>query len=258
MAARIKGLEEPRIFHDGSSWAAALNTVVMKIKFVLLSAIAGAMVSFALPSAQAAPVSEPTSLKALFAARKQDDKKQDEAAKKHNVSAGSATRSAKGKTIGAKASNQMAGKTTNKKTGKNGATAGKASTNKTASNSSAYSSIINRYASQYGVAPALAHAVVKHESNFRPEMRGRAGEIGLMQIKYATARGMGYSGSVKGLYDPATNIQYGMKYLAMAQKLGGGTTCGTILKYNAGHGAKRMNPTSAKYCSNVKNYMSSL
>jgi soluble lytic murein transglycosylase-like protein len=69
---------------------------------------------------------------------------------------------------------------------------------------------------------------------------------------------MGYSGSAKGLYEPATNIQYGMKYLAMAQKLGGGSTCGTILKYNAGHGATRMNPISAKYCSSVKAYMAGL
>ena len=43
-----------------------------------------------------------------------------------------------------------------------------------------------------------------------------------------------------------------MKYLAMAQQLRGGTTCGTILKYNAGHGAKRMNPVSAAYCCKVK------
>jgi soluble lytic murein transglycosylase-like protein len=49
-----------------------------------------------------------------------------------------------------------------------------------------------------------------------------------------------------------------MKYLAMAQKLGGGSTCGTILKYNAGHGATRMNPISAKYCSSVKAYMAGL
>ncbi len=73
-----------------------------------------------------------------------------------------------------------------------------------------------------------------------------------MQIKPATARMLGYSGSVKGLYDPETNIKYGMKYLAMAHELGGGTTCGTILKYNAGHTAKRMNPVSAAYCSKVK------
>jgi soluble lytic murein transglycosylase-like protein len=120
-----------------------------------------------------------------------------------------------------------------------------------------YSEIISRYASSYGVPLSLAHAVVRHESNYQPNVVGRAGEIGLMQIKLGTARGLGYTGSAKGLYDPATNVQYGMKYLSQAQKLGGGSTCGTILKYNAGHGATRMNPTSAKYCSNVKDFMRS-
>ncbi|MNL85748.1 Transglycosylase SLT domain protein [compost metagenome] len=72
-----------------------------------------------------------------------------------------------------------------------------------------------------------------------------------MQIKPATARAMGYSGSTKGLYDPDTNIRFGMKYLAAAHQLGGGQTCSTILKYNAGHGAKRMNPTSKRYCGKV-------
>lgn len=120
-----------------------------------------------------------------------------------------------------------------------------------------YSTLIARYASNYGVPLSLAHAVVRHESNYQPNVRGRAGEIGLMQIKLDTARGLGYSGSAKALYDPATNVQFGMKYLAQAHKLGGGTTCGTILKYNAGLGAKRMNPTSAKYCNNVKDFMRS-
>ena len=41
----------------------------------------------------------------------------------------------------------------------------------------------------------------------------------------------------------------------MAHELGGGTTCGTILKYNAGHAAKRMNPVSAAYCSKVKRHL---
>ena len=73
-----------------------------------------------------------------------------------------------------------------------------------------------------------------------------------MQIKPATARGIGYKGSTRALYDPETNLHWGMKYLGKAHKLGGGTICGTILKYNAGHYAKRMNKTSAKYCSKVK------
>ncbi|CDX13271.1 Lytic transglycosylase catalytic [Mesorhizobium sp. ORS 3324] len=121
-----------------------------------------------------------------------------------------------------------------------------------------YSEIIARYAASYGVPVSLAKAVIKIESNYRPNMVGSAGEIGLMQIKPATARMMGYTGSVKGLFDPDTNIKYGMKYLAMAQGLGGGTTCGTILKYNAGHGATRMNPVSAAYCSKVKVQMAAL
>lgn len=121
-----------------------------------------------------------------------------------------------------------------------------------------YSAIIARYAASYGVPVSLAKAVIKIESNYQPRMVGSAGEIGLMQIKPATARMMGYTGSVKELFDPDTNIKYGMKYLAMAQGLGGGTTCGTILKYNAGHGATRMNPVSAAYCSKVKVQMVAL
>ncbi|NKL06708.1 lytic transglycosylase domain-containing protein [Rhizobium leguminosarum] len=114
-----------------------------------------------------------------------------------------------------------------------------------------YSALISKYASQYDVPVALATAVIRIESNFNPNARGSHGEIGLMQIKPATARMMGYSGSAKGLFDPETNIKYGMKYLAAAHDLGGGETCNTILKYNAGHGATRMNPVSKSYCGKV-------
>jgi len=116
---------------------------------------------------------------------------------------------------------------------------------------SKYAAIIVKYARQYDVPIELAHAVVRVESNYNPNARGSAGEIGLMQIKPATARMMGYSGSSKGLFDPDTNIKYGMKYLAAAHELGGGETCGTILKYNAGHAATRMNPVSKAYCGKV-------
>lgn len=115
-----------------------------------------------------------------------------------------------------------------------------------------FGEIVARYASSYGVPVSLAHAVISVESNYRPNARGKAGEIGLMQIKPATARMMGYSGSAKGLFNPETNIKFGLKYLAKAHELSGGTTCGTILKYNAGHGAKRMNPISAAYCKKVQ------
>jgi len=120
-----------------------------------------------------------------------------------------------------------------------------------AGDASAYSAIIARYATEYSVPLSLAHAVIQVESNYRPGLVGSAGEIGLMQIKPATARMLGYSGSVSGLHDPETNIRFGMKYLSKAKELGGGSTCGTILKYNAGHAATRMNPTSSAYCAKV-------
>ena len=118
-----------------------------------------------------------------------------------------------------------------------------------------YKAIVKRYAMLNGVPISLAHAVVAIESNYKPYSRGKAGEVGLMQIKPATAKLMGYSGSITGLFDPETNIKYGMKYLAKARRLGDGTTCGTILKYNAGHAAKRMNPISRNYCYKVKRHI---
>ncbi|MEO9338137.1 transglycosylase SLT domain-containing protein [Mesorhizobium sp. SB112] len=121
-----------------------------------------------------------------------------------------------------------------------------------------YGTIVQRYAAAYGVPVSLAHAVIRVESNYRPDARGSAGEIGLMQIKHATARMMGYSGSAKALYDPETNIKYGMKYLGMARNLSDGSTCGTILKYNAGHAATRNNPVSTAYCGKVKQLLAGI
>ncbi|WJW80548.1 lytic transglycosylase domain-containing protein, partial [Bartonella sp. TP] len=34
--------------------------------------------------------------------------------------------------------------------------------------------------------------------------------------------------------------------------------CTTILKYNAGYGAKKMNPISQRYCEKVRTYLASL
>ncbi|XUY25905.1 lytic transglycosylase domain-containing protein [Agrobacterium sp. rho-8.1] len=115
-----------------------------------------------------------------------------------------------------------------------------------------YSDLIVKYAKRYGVPTNLAHAIVSVESKFNPKARGSAGEVGLMQIKPATARMMGYRGTTKALYDPETNIRWGMQYLATAHQLGGGQVCSTILRYNAGHAATRMNPVSKRYCGKVQ------
>ncbi|WP_053239545.1 lytic transglycosylase domain-containing protein [Pleomorphomonas koreensis] len=117
---------------------------------------------------------------------------------------------------------------------------------------------IAAHARAAGLPAELAEAVVRHESRFNARARGRHGEIGLMQIKPQTARGLGYRGTAAGLYDVETNLKWGMAYLAGAYKLAGGDTCGTILRYNAGHGATRMNRISRAYCSEVVTYVASL
>lgn len=114
-----------------------------------------------------------------------------------------------------------------------------------------YHAIISKYAKENNIPVGLAHAVVYSESSYKASARGAAGEIGLMQLRLPTARMVGYSGSAKALYDPETNIKYGMKYLGKARQLASGNTCGTILRYNAGHGATRMNPISQNYCNKV-------
>src|SRR5690606_12894260 len=54
-----------------------------------------------------------------------------------------------------------------------------------------YKALVLQFAREYGVPAALAHAIVTVESNYHPMALGKAGEIGLMQIKPSTARRMG-------------------------------------------------------------------
>jgi len=117
---------------------------------------------------------------------------------------------------------------------------------------SKYNSLIARHARAQGIPVRLAHAVVRIESNYNSRARGRAGEIGLMQLMPATARGIGYRGQMSNLYNPDTNLYWGMKYLGAAYKKAGGNLCGTIMRYNGGLYAKRLSRHAAHYCSRVK------
>src|SRR5262249_51775999 len=66
--------------------------------------------------------------------------------------------------------------------------------------------MIARHAQQNGLPEALVHRVVIRESRYRPGVVGGGGAMGLMQIKLATAREMGYTGTAAGLLDPETNL----------------------------------------------------
>jgi soluble lytic murein transglycosylase-like protein len=81
--------------------------------------------------------------------------------------------------------------------------------------------MIARYAAQYDVPVSLVHHVVKRESNYNPKAYN-AGNWGLMQIRYATARTMGYRGEPEGLLDAETNLKYAVKYLRGAYIVAGG------------------------------------
>lgn len=95
-------------------------------------------------------------------------------------------------------------------------------------------SMVASEARKQGVPVNLALAIAKVESNFRCSAIGRAGERGVMQIKPATARGVGYRGSPSGLNNCATGIRYGMIYLRQAYRKAGGNVYRTALLYNAG------------------------
>jgi transglycosylase-like protein with SLT domain len=79
-----------------------------------------------------------------------------------------------------------------------------------------YESLVATHARANNVPEVLVHRVIVRESKYRPDLVGRGGTIGLMQIKLATARGLGYTGDAAGLRDPDTNLTYGVKYLAGA------------------------------------------
>ena len=107
-------------------------------------------------------------------------------------------------------------------------------------------SAVRRHAKTAGVPVRVGLAVVRQESNFRPRALGSAGEIGLMQLKCTTARGMGYRGTCAGLYKVSTNLTYGMRYLRKALKRG------SVAYYNAGIGAKRLPARAHRYARQVK------
>lgn len=91
----------------------------------------------------------------------------------------------------------------------------------TVSGKDALGTSIAEHASAHKIPESLVHAVVRRESNYNPAAR-HGPYWGLMQIRYDTARGLGYKGSPAGLLDADTNLTYGVAYLANAYAVAGG------------------------------------
>jgi soluble lytic murein transglycosylase-like protein len=95
--------------------------------------------------------------------------------------------------------------------------------------------LVRTHAQVNNVPEALVHRVILRESRYQPQLIGRGGCIGLMQIKLATARSLGYSGDAAGLRDPNTNLAYGIKYLAGAYRAANGDQARAMRYYAGGY-----------------------
>ncbi len=103
---------------------------------------------------------------------------------------------------------------------------------------------IRAAAVRYGMAPMLVKAVVWRESRFNPRARGRAHEIGLMQLREEAAREWADAEHIAWFHhedclDPATNTLAGTWYLKKMLKRYPQTDDPlpyALADYNAGHG----------------------
>src|SRR5882757_10909209 len=98
-----------------------------------------------------------------------------------------------------------------------------------------YEALVATQARANLVPEELVHRVIVRESKYHPNLLGRGGAIGLMQIKLPTARGLGYTGDAAGLRDPETNLTYGIKYLAGAFRAAGGDHDRAVHYYASGY-----------------------
>src|SRR5258706_2629167 len=98
-----------------------------------------------------------------------------------------------------------------------------------------YDALVATHAQASGVPEARVHRVIVREGRYQPGLVGRGGTIGLMQIKLATARGLGYTGTAEGLRDPNTNLTYAVKYLAGAYRAANGDHNRAVAYYAGGY-----------------------
>jgi soluble lytic murein transglycosylase-like protein len=103
-----------------------------------------------------------------------------------------------------------------------------------ASDRATIDALVAQHAKAHGVPEALVHRVIQRESSYNPRASSR-GNLGLMQIRYDTARGMGYTGPASGLLDANTNLTFAVPYLANAYRVAGGSPDRAVSLYAGGY-----------------------
>ncbi len=96
-----------------------------------------------------------------------------------------------------------------------------------------YSSMVDSACRTHGVDGALVHALIRAESSYNPNAVSSAGASGLMQLMPETAKRYG----VRNIFDPAQNINGGVKHLKELLVLFDDDMELAIAAYNAGPSA---------------------
>lgn len=93
-----------------------------------------------------------------------------------------------------------------------------------------YSKLIHSISERHGVDPELVKAVIQVESNYNDRAVSHKGACGLMQLMPATAARYG----VQSIFEPAQNIDGGVRYLKDLLELFNSDVRLTVAAYNAG------------------------
>jgi soluble lytic murein transglycosylase-like protein len=96
-----------------------------------------------------------------------------------------------------------------------------------------YDAMVRQSAARHGVDPNLVFALMRQESGYNSRAISYKGASGLMQLMPATARRFG----VTNIFDPAQNIEGGIKYLRFLLDMFEGDVKLALAGYNAGENA---------------------
>jgi soluble lytic murein transglycosylase-like protein len=96
----------------------------------------------------------------------------------------------------------------------------------------ALATMVDNIAQRHDVDRDLVHSMIRVESNYNPFAVSNKGALGLMQLVPSTARRFG----VADVFDPAQNVEGGVRYLKYLLDLYEGDHRLALAAYNAGEG----------------------